>query len=241
MTSIPETTSDLERKSQEFAGEIGELIKNTIGVNRQIVAGELGDRFAVRPGGQNAAVRSIPLKVAGTHLADLSFTLFQTLDRSGEHLKTVRSDIAVLSTLDRTPLLRLEYLADMRKDPVAHWQVHAERGAFSHLLTMANANNSRLVRRPHDLSTVHLPVGGERFRPCLEDVLEMLIRDCGVDHVASWEDAIRDGRQRWRIRQLRAAVRDLQSEAAEVLRKEGWLVTAPEPVPTPDLGSFSRW
>lgn len=75
--------------------------------------------------------RRFRLYVGQEHVADLLLAIYLTLDRSGEHLKTARSDFRVFSTLDRTPLLRMEYRGDMRVDPVCHWQVHAERGAFT--------------------------------------------------------------------------------------------------------------
>ena len=146
------------------------------------------------------------------------------------------------STLDRQPLLRLEYRADMHSAPVAHWQVHAERGAFSHLLTHAHAHRPKTVGKPHDISSLHLPVGGERFRPSLEDVLQFLVSDCGVDYRPGWEDAVNQGRRNWRLLQLRATVRDGQDEAARVLRDLGWTVQAPSQREVTDNNAIlTRW
>jgi hypothetical protein len=240
MTST--ATSDLAAKSDAFAAEVADLLARTIGSTKQVESFDLQDgRFAVWPVGDNARGRRIPLTVAGGHLADLELALVQTLDRTGQYLKTVRSDLAVFSTLDRTPLIRLEYKADMRTDPIAHWQIHAERGAFTHLLSMANENDPRRVRRPHDLSTVHVPGGGERFRPGMEDLLEMLIRDCGVDCVEGWQQALEESRMRWRIRQFRSSVRDLQSQAADVLEQQGWTLVPPVTFQKDRLEPYRRW
>jgi hypothetical protein len=84
----------------------------------------------------------------------------------------------------------------MRVTPIAHWQVHAERGALSHLLSRAYEHDPRSVPRPHDLSSLHIPVGGERFRPCLEDVLQFLITNCGIDSVPGWDAPVLSGRDR---------------------------------------------
>lgn len=143
------------------------------------------------------------------------------LDRVGRHLKTVKSDIALHSVLDRTALVRLEYLAEMNSAPIAHWHVHAERGSFSHLLARAHAHRPDSVSKPHDLSSLHFPVGGERFRPCLEDMLQFLVVECGVDSVEGWESVIAQGREAWRRRQLGAAVRDAPDVATHVLRELG--------------------
>jgi hypothetical protein len=128
---------------------------------------ERDDRYVVRPEAKN-----VPLLVGGDHLADLAPAVYLGLDRTGEFLKAVRSEFVVKSVLDRTPLVRLDYRTDMNRAPVAHWQIHAERGAFSHLLSRAHAVDESRVGKPHDLSSLHFPVGGERFRPCLEDALD---------------------------------------------------------------------
>lgn len=234
-------TSELEEQSRAFAGELGDMIAATLGNSVQMVSVKFGDRYAVRPDGKSWKDQRVPLHVQGQHLADLTVAVFLQLDHAREHLKATRSDVAVYSTLDRTPLVRLEYRHDMRTDPVCHWQFHGERGAFSHLLAIAHATNSRQVPQPHDLSSVHLPVGGERFRPCLEDVLEMLIRDCGVDAVDGWQAALEGGREKWRMKQFLTTVRDLQQEAADVLAKHGWSVSPPEDDFTPHLAPYRQW
>lgn len=191
------------------------------------LADGVSDRCVVQPRGDAPADRRIRLDVDGEHLADLSVTFYLTLDRSATYLKTVRSNFVVLSVLDRTPLLRLDYDAAMRSAPVCHWQVHAERGAFSQLLARAHARDPRRVPSPHALSSLHLPIGGERFRPCLEDVLQFVIDECGVDHQPDWRAHVDAGRLLWRRRQLGSAVRDLPDEAARLLRDLGWTVAAP--------------
>lgn len=239
--TTPQKTSELAAKSQAFAAEVGELLASTFGTDKQMASVQFADRYAVRPAGDDPHHQRVPLYVGRQHVADLMLAIYLTLDRSGEHLKAGRADFRVFSTLDRTPLIRMEYRSDMHVDPVCHWQVHAERGAFTHLLSMANAVDPRRVRRPHDLSTVHFPVGGERFRPCLEDLIELLIRDCGVDHVPGWESAVQTGREKWRVRQFRSTVRDLQGEAADVLRLEGWTITPPAELPPAYQTPYRRW
>jgi hypothetical protein len=72
------------------------------------------------------------------------------------------------------------------------------------------------------MSDLHFPVGGSRFRPSLEDVLDMLVRELGVDHEPGWRDALATGRERWRRMQIRAVVRDAPGEAIAVLEKLGY-------------------
>jgi hypothetical protein len=203
-------------------------------VSRQ---GEGTHRFIVQPPNRER----IALYVNSEQLAELRISFFLDLDRTQTYLKVVKSEFEVSSTLDRNPLVRLDYLAEMNSDPIAHWQMHAERGAFSHLLARANVARPRRVGKPHDLSSLHLPVGGERFRPCLEDMLQFLVMDCGIDHQDGWEKAVTAGREAWRRRQLGAAVRDLPAEAASMLKELGWSCEPPAEQPPENLRPFVTW
>ncbi len=74
---------------------------------------------------------------------------------------------------------------------------------------------------------MHIPVGGTRYRPCLEDFLEMLLREFNFDACPGWEAAVRSGRRRWRLLQTRAVVRDSPDTAAAVLGSLGYTVVPP--------------
>lgn len=244
--------SDLEPRSAEFAQEITDLLG-------EVLVGDLPpvrstradlDRFVVQPrateGGRPDEAPTkphpVPLLVNGERLADLHLMVHLGMDHAGRYLKVHRSDFAVYSVLDRKPLLRLDYRADMTSAPTSHWQVHAERGAFTHLLTHGQRKDQRRIRRPHDLSSIHLSTGGERFRPCLEDLLQTVIADCGVDANSGWEQALDRGRERWRRRQVGAVVRDAPSEAARVLAELGYEITPPEhDAPTDRSRNLRRW
>jgi hypothetical protein len=183
--------------------------------------------FIVQPSNADGTAARVPLFVDGDKLAELSIVLYLDMDWTGTFLKNVRTDCAAYSVLDRQPLFRMDYRADMQAAPVAHWQFHAERGALTHLLSMAQAHRPKSVEAPHMLSRLHFPIGGERFRPCIEDLIHFVIDECGVDAVPDWEKAVEAGREQWRRIQLRTAVRDLQQEAADVLAREGWTMTPP--------------
>jgi hypothetical protein len=119
-------------------------------------------------------------------------------------------------------LLRCDYERSMHTAPGAHRQVSAERGAFSQLLARAGH------KTPHDLGSLHLPVGGHRFRPCLEDFLQFLIQECMIDHRRYWRKAVEDGRQRWRLRQAGAVARDTPKVAVRVLTELGYEIKSPK-------------
>jgi len=133
-------------------------------------------------------------------------------------------------------VLRFDFARDMYKVPGAHVQVHAHRGALSHLLSRTGH------RAPHDMSSLHIPVGGARFRPGLEDVLQFLIEECQFDHKEDWKPHVEVGRAAWRRRQLASAIRDAPSEAVGVLRDLGYEVDEPDGGHQPDSEKFlTRW
>lgn len=233
---------DLDQRAATFAQEVQDTLFGVLPGDFQIVSISHGGRYVVRPAGDEPAKQHIPLYVDGEKLATLGVQNYLGLDSSGAFLKTWRSKIAVHSTLDRTPLVRQEFDAEISENaPLAHWHVHADRGSLSHLLGRAHAVRGDVVRKPHDMSSLHFPVGGERFRPCLEDVLEFLVREFGIDSKPGWDGAIKAGRARWRRMQLRSTVRDLQDEAAEVLRRHGWTVEPPVSDRSEGNGVLHRW
>ena len=151
-------------------------------------------------------------------------------DSSGQYL-TIEESSYRLGIKDVTdPLLRVEYdrnIARGARLPAAHIQLHAHRDETAWLMVHADEARPRerwRRDRVPRLAELHLPVGGDRFRPCMEDVLTVAITEFGIaKRQGAWK-AIEEGRAEWRRLQLRAAVRDCPDVAAEVLRSLGWSV-----------------
>ncbi|MGW2844272.1 hypothetical protein [Streptomyces sp. NPDC001274] len=128
------------------------------------------------------------------------------------------------------PLLRYEYLRSSKEPPGAHLQVHAHRDEMAYLLRLAERGRPKQGMRKNKLprlSEMHLPVGGHRMRPSLEDVLLFLQREFAFDTVDGWKTVIEDHLMNWRVMQLKAAVRDAPDTAARVLRALGYSVIEP--------------
>lgn len=232
---------DLATHASSFAADLGSMLQACLPDAPGVDARGAGNRFVVQPTDHSGQPTQVPLFVNEKQLASLDFTMYLELDWSKTYLKNVRTDISVFSVLDRQPLFHLDYRADMKKAPRAHWQFHAERGSLTHLLTLAHEHRPKDAKNPHTLSKLHFPVGGERFRPCLEDVIQFLIEECGVDRRRRWRAAVDAGREGWRRLQFRTAVRDLQEDAAAVLRREGWTVTAPETLTSLSEATLRNW
>lgn len=242
--SVGEVDASLRDRSAAFADELQSTLRATLpGPIRvqSVAAPGREDRFLINPVDDEGKLLRIPLLIDGKELAALSFAFYLEMDSVAKYLKTVRNDFAIHSTLDRTPLVRFDFRSDMTSDPISHWQVHAERGSMSHLLARAHAVRPDIVKRPHDMSSLHFPTGGERFRPCLEDIVQFAIVECGVDAQTGWKGAVMAGRERWRRTQLRTVTRDAQEEVATVLRLEGWTVTAPKGELYENTRVFTAW
>jgi hypothetical protein len=91
------------------------------------------------------------------------------------------------------------------------------------------------------MSSLHIPVGGSRFRPCLEDFIQFLICECKFDARPGWREQVETGRERWRRRQAATVVRDMPEEAARVLRDLGYIVEAPDPLPETSRKALHNW
>lgn len=134
------------------------------------------------------------------------------------------------------PLFRLDYLRDPRSGiPAAHYNIHAHRDEFVYAMLQGESNRRQRKRRSGldakgaypRISQLHFPVGGPRFRPCLEDMIQMVIEEFGVQTEEGWRAVLEDGRTRWRTAQLRALVWKNPDLAAEVLTDRGYSVDRP--------------
>lgn len=224
---IPES---LNTQAVQFAGQVSELLVGALPEAPEAEALVHGDRVVVQTG------EPVRLFIRGEPLATLKVHLYCRLDSRGQWLAIEESGFGVWATVDRTPILRYDYLRDPDGSiPGAHLQVHAHRGALSHLLSRSSHD------RPHDMSALHMPVGGSRFRPCLEDVVEFLITELRVDACDGWRAAVEAGRERWRRTQLNAVVRDLPEVAAEQLRNLGYEVRSPDRPPDDKKRALHIW
>lgn len=181
---------------------------------------------------ENAERLPIALTVGGRPRLNLLVDVYLAWDSAGQFLRTEKSTIRVEPAGRREPLFRYDYLRESAWKPNAYLHVHAHRDEFAHLIFEGKADRAR-SRLDGDpimcaLQDVHFPLGGDRFRPCLEDVLEMLIKEFGVDAKDGWQDALAEGRRKWRDIQLAAAVRDNPPMAVTALEQMGYTVTRDE-------------
>lgn len=219
-------TTAFERNVEAFASDISHLIDRTVQarptwlIETTLITSESESRARIELVSSEDD-RSVPITAGGSRCAALTVRFGCRPDSSGRYMAVTESAFVVYSTLERTPLFRLEYREDMHSAPSSHWQVHAERGALSNLLTLGGHE------RPHSLSALHLPVGGARMRPGLEDFLQFVIEELGADADNDWQDVLEASRETWRRRQVATGVRDVPDEAVRTLRELGYVVEPP--------------
>lgn len=221
--------SALEAEARSFAADLAATLEGALGSAHEVSVTVLEGRISVRP----ADPAGVPLAADsdGETFMRLNFRYSRTWDGHGQFLAVQDSEVHVLSAWDADPLFRYEFVK--RPDggiPAAHLQIHAHRDAIAYAMGYPGSGSRRARRRlktadavPH-LSALHFPLGGTRFRPSIEDVLQMLIEEFGVRASHQWRVALQAGRARWRKLQLQSAVRDDLEVAADVLRLHGYRV-----------------
>lgn len=153
---------------------------------------------------------------------DLRFFYRYDLDPEGGYLRVQGSSIGVSLTPSGRSLVRVEYDRDKGPDrPDAHLHVDADSALWGAALTLSGQ-----PLRP--LNTLHIPAGGRRFRPTMEDVVEFLLAERLVEPTReTWRETLRGKRQDWAETQARAAARRHAAAAADTLRSLGWTVSPP--------------
>lgn len=160
------------------------------------------------------------------------------VNRRGDRMAVRRSKYSI--TVGNAPALRYEYEAGNTSAPMAHIHIHGVGGLLSPGL-MRNAQSSReREKRKGDWQALHLPVGGARYRPSLEEFLYFTIRECGFRGRDGGLKYLEQQRDLWRRSQVEPVVRDYPDEAVDALRGLGYRIERPHgQVDTP--GPHDKW
>lgn len=179
---------------------------------------------------------------AGRFLGDVRDTLLEALPLA------CRADLQAKAKLNidknivvgdfKAPLVHgagqpVEFERDYTSAPCAHIHYSGVAGLLSPALMQNFQNKSGNPRKKGRLDELHLPVGGKRFRPSLEDFLYFVISECGFRGRPGWEPALQERRRVWLSKQASAATRDHPEAAAEALRDLGFTVTPPKGFTSP--------
>ncbi|CAM2897343.1 hypothetical protein ACSL103130_06515 [Actinomyces slackii] len=225
-------TSRLTKQAGHFAQDVEDLLTSTICQSAEVTALE-----AKTPNGLAVVIRTAEkreedpapcyLTVENKKLLVLEVSYKVLLGRDSSYLRVEQSSFQV-KPLKGAPFFRYDYMSrpESMAVPTSHFQIHAHRDEVLHAMYVSAKSRSKGSKKkdldpdsPRGLQMLHFPLGGARFRPCLEDVIEMLIREFGVDAQLNWEERIKSGRIAWRHIQLAAAVRDDPETARSALRE----------------------
>lgn len=211
----------LRGEAEAFAAELSTLLNHTVtdGIRITAITDKAGQQARIGYGispSDLSALDMIPLAFKGRARLYLGLLFRMAADDSGRY-PMIRSSVMYLSpdADGARLLLHYDYERDKADDyPEAHLQVCATSAEWEEAMASYGP-------RGRPLKKLHLPVGGRRFRPAVEDLIEFLITEKLAAGRPGWKAHVNRGRQGFEERQLRAAVRRHPDIALAILREEG--------------------
>lgn len=214
-------TSDLPSQASRLAQELTDTLNGTVTQYVRM-------RAALRPHSTAGAVFTVghgltrqnptqpkpfPLSISAKKPRAWMNLSFQVRMDTENKFLTVHSSYCGIFTDEELKECLCHWDFEREKDryPSAHVQVYGTSPALESL----NEGDDR--KRP--LEKLHIPVGGKRFRPCIEDVIEFLITERLTEGREGWEKKLEEGRNRYRRTQLLAAMRRHPEVVEEYLRE----------------------
>nr|DAH77187.1 MAG TPA: hypothetical protein [Caudoviricetes sp.] len=141
---------------------------------------------------------------------------------SGRYFAIQKSSLSVKIGYGEStrPILRIDYI----HASTSYTNCHVHVVGFNNLLDYLTPRVGKNKSIPQTTDVLHVPVGGKRFRPGLEDIIELLIRQCGVSHKKNALNVIHQSREEWAAIQTKAVVRDRPEAAIEALESMGYKI-----------------
>lgn len=216
-------TSELHAQARSFARELQDTLNGTICNDVRITP-------VVRPFSSLGAVLTIgsglsksnptqptafPLRIDRKKPRAWMNLSFQVrMDKEARYLTVHSSYCGIFSDEDlATCLCHFDFEREKEQYTAAHLQVHGASPALEAL------NRDSDARRT--LDKLHFPVGGKRFRPSLEDIIEFLVAERLAEAKQGYDKVLEAGRERFQIKQLRAAMRRHPEVVEEFFREQG--------------------
>lgn len=157
---------------------------------------------------------------------------------TGHHLAVEASTFKIQYKLGKKaiPIVRFEYDRQARNKPVSHFHFHGDSVPLG--LLLARAGRSDAAVQQHQ---VHFPMGGHRFRVCLEDIIELLIREFNAEALNGWEEHVHNARGKYRTQQVETVVRKNLSLAISMLQELGYTIETPADFKVEDPEVSDEW
>lgn len=221
----------LEAAASDFVSILNDVVTAAIRTEARFVA-ELtvdGQRAAIEASETYQSFTAFPLvrtdegQPTPALLLRVKYTV--QMARSRKHLRVVTSTIGLWVDVTggrrkHRPLVRVEYDRYPRAAdrPAAHVHLHANSPEMAWVYGSSG-------RAAPDLHALHFPVGGQQFRPTLEDFLLFLNHEkLYTDFKPGWKRAVLRSLRRWETLQAAATVEKYPETAVGVLEKLGYTI-----------------
>ena len=164
-------------------------------------------------------------------VASLSFSFTCSCKSEGDWLQVDKSVLMITAEPEHMPLFHYDYnRVRTSETPGAHINIFGSNDSATRIMLACGKGLRSKSRRKNYIdkgmfptfSTLHFPVGGDRFRPGLEDVLQMAIYEFHINVTNNWEQCLNQSREEYRIRQLEALVREFPDLAYRTLKESGY-------------------
>lgn len=210
-------------QAAKFADELTDLLNKTVchGVRLTAVISDpsrvvVGYKITSR---DLVVKQGMPLCLGrGAPTAYLNAFFRLDMDHEGRYLRVLVSVLGLYEDpeLDRA-LIHYDYEREKGDGyPEAHLHVCARPESWDTICARSRGDNRSFDR-------LHLPVGGRRYRPTLEDLLEFVITEKIAQPRPGAMQEITKSRRAFERRQLRAAVRRDPQAALDILTEMGQL------------------
>jgi hypothetical protein len=214
----------LDAAAADFAGELSNLFTD-------VFAAQVVFEVYENPKGKDTrrltisqrTSGGIPLNIQGQTVFRLLLGYDCSWNVITNRLTIMESSFSVYLENVKEPLWRYDFVRDMKSNiPAAHLNVHAHRDEIAWARALQPRKSFNDVR----VSRLHFPFGGARFRPTIEDVIQMLIEEFNVDCLESARRTLEVSRKKFFERQLSAAVVEAPQIAINALVAAGYAVVA---------------
>ena len=233
------TERTIEAATTDFVSSLNDVVAAAIDTDVRFVAEfkEDGQRAGIEASRSYARSAGFPLvrtdedRAAPALLLRVRYVV--EMARGGEYIRVVTSTIGLWVDVtggrkNHRPLIRVEYDRYQRAAdrPAAHVHLHAN----SPEMAWTYGSSGRLAP---DLHALHFPVGGQRFRPTLEDFLLFLNREkLYTGFKPNWKREVLRSLRQWEDIQAASTVKKYPEIAVDVLQQLGYTVSPPGGGPT---------
>lgn len=232
----------ISAQAEAFAG-------NLMGMLAEVLpSGDLGFNLTSNADGSLFTLatddpRGLALEIEAETVLRLEVGFRLAKSSRSEWMRVTWSRFSVVPEGSGAPFFRYDYDTALTGVPRAHLNVHGHRDDLIQALLHGKSARAKARRRNFlkqgalpTLASIHFPLGGFRFRPCLEDVLETVIAEFGLDVRAdTYRRALTKGRERYRRLQLEATIRECPGPAIEALKELGYHISEPAHTVAPRL------